>query len=188
MSKRNTIVLPIFSLKDERLKGLVTNEALDYEKEIEKALKKYNNIEKREREISIDLLSLRLRNLPGSHSAPLQKAIFIYCEKETVTTPFLLGLVPKQKFLSRINDILSIEIFEEEQLFLDRFGRPTQLCIRRYENGLWFVDISTYVAKNLINAGERESGNSINTLSFVEEKLPEEDIGKTEDLSNKIIR
>lgn len=175
MAKNKVIqVLPIFSLKDERLKGLLSSRVLFYEDVIEKALQKYGDHKIGPREISVDLLNIRLRNIVSCNSESLQKAIYIYYGRETVTHPFLLGLATEQKFLSKINDILSIEIFEEEQLFFDERKRASQLCLRRTEKN-WIVDISTYVHKNLINAGERESGNSINTLSFIEETQTEEE-------------
>lgn len=174
-------------MKDERLKVLLSDKVLSYEDVIEKALQKYGDLKIGPREISVDLLNIRLRNLPGSHSAPLQKALFLYCEKETVPTPYLLGLAVEQGFLIKIETILSIEIFEEKQLFFDKFDRPTQLRLKRTTNN-WLIDISEYVFDGMINASEKDSGNSINTLSFVEEKQTEEKFEEeSEDLSKKMI-
>ncbi len=184
--KRIVTVSPIFSLLDIRLKGLVTEEVLLYKDIIEEALKKYETMPIGRRTISVDKLHTRLSGKPATISLPLQKAIFVYCEKEQITTPFLLGLVIEQSFLGKIQDIQSIEIFEEEQLFLGKFERPWQLCLRRKHSG-WCIDISTYVSSGLLNAGERESATSINTLSFVEEIPIQESEVEEIDLSNKMI-
>jgi hypothetical protein len=49
------------------------------------------------------------------------------------------------------------------------------------------VDVSTYINSGLINAAERESSTSINTISFVEDPVTEEKIENEKDLSNKMI-
>lgn len=186
MAKPKVIaVTPIFSLLDEKLAGLVTKEALVYQEVIEKSLERYKDIPRVTRTISIDKLHTRLSGTHATISLALQKALFIYYEKEEITTPFLLGLAVEQLFLEKIQDIQSIEIFEEGQLFLDRLGRSTQLCLRR-RGSVWVVDISTYVYRGLINAGERESATSVNKISFVEAPV-EELAEKSEDLSNRII-
>lgn len=185
MSKKRTVeVKPIFSLLDPKLERLVSTEALEYAKNIEKALEKYSDTAKKKRIISLDKISLRVTNSP-LRSCPLSRAAFFYAEKETVTTPFILGLALEQKFLQKINDIQSIEIFEEEQLFRGKFNRPSQLCLRRKESR-WIVDISNYVHDNKVNHTERENPSTINVLSFVK-KIEFGELFSDEDLQNKII-
>ena len=187
VKKKIIAVSPVFSLLDSRLQGLITDEVLVYKDAIEEALKKYDVVPIGSRNISIDKLHTRLSGKTATQPLSLKKAIYVYWGKEQITKPFLLGLVTEQSFLGKIQDIQSIEIFEEEQLFVDRFGRKSQLCLRRRGSG-WVVDISTYVYKGLINAGERESSSSINTLSFVEESVEEGPVEQQKDLSKKIIK
>lgn len=185
LKKRTVEVKPVFSLFDKSLEGLLSPSVLSEKENIEEGLKKYQSVKSLPREISIDFLHPRLRNMPALRSAPLAKALYIYCELEVVSTPFLLGLAVNQDFLFRIQDIQSIEVFEETFLFKDKIGKSSQLCLRR-SSGKWIVDISTYVRNNLINASEREAGSTINKLSFVEEKVIQSTVEEI-DLSDRKI-
>jgi|GEM_PF-5781679 len=183
---RKILIKPIFSLENKSLAGLLSPTVLENKQKIEESLKKYQNLNKREKLIFLSKISTKIIN-SSTTSKALARAQFVYAGKneDLATTPFLLGLVSQKKFLEKINDIFSIEVFEETQLFEGKFGRLSQLCLRRGEEG-WFVDISTYVHRNLINEAERESPNSINILVFVEE-FSEEEFLPTKDLSGKMI-
>lgn len=183
--KKVITITPIFSLSDSRLQGLITDEVLVYKDAIEEALKKYDKTPIGLRTISVEKLHTRISGKPAITSLPLQRAIFVYYEREQISTPFLLGLVAQQAFLEMIKDIQSIEVFEEWS-FIGKFKRASHLCLRRTQKG-WMVDVSTYINSGLINAAERESSTSINTISFVEDPVTEEKIENEKDLSNKMI-
>lgn len=183
---RTIEVKPIFSLEETPIINLLSNNLRQYVNVINEAiLKNYNSLSIGPRLISLEKINSTVIN-SSILSYPISKAISFYKGKqELAQVPFLLGLLAQQNFLSKVKDIQSIEVIEPVNLFGGKFNRPSQICLRRNNNG-WFVDISTYVHKERINETGRESPNSINILVFAKE-ASEEDLLSIEDLSEKMI-
>ncbi len=183
MTKSISIIIdPIVSLKG--IEHLVDSEVLKYGDCIEEALTRYEHLAGCIREVVVSGMNSHLKARTGLSQIPFETVFREYGDKRDLLAevPYLLGLAMHPDFLRQLQQVQSIEVFENkpEGLFKGIFGRSSQLCLRRVGIG-YIIAISSYVHKAVINAGAAMSPNCIGVLSF-----PDKVVDKTY-LSEKMI-